>query len=69
MHIGLAEIVIIVLLAVAIFSPEQLNDFAKQFGLFLHKFKEYKKQFDEEIKDPVTEPFNDIKKEINDIKK
>ena len=61
MHIGLSELVIIVLFVVAFFSPEQLKALAAKLGDTLKVYRE--------SVSTLSEPVNEVKQTVNDVKK
>ena len=64
MHIGLFEIVIVVFLILAMFSPDQLYGFAKSLGNTIHNMKKMQDEFNDEFVEPVKKPFEEIKKDL-----
>ena len=60
MHIGLTELVVIVLLVIAFFSPEQLKPFAAKLGKTIKACRE--------SMETLSEPVNDVKQTVNDVK-
>ncbi len=64
MHIGLSELIVIVLVAVCIISPQKASAFAKSFG---EKFREVKRATKEftDAKDEVVEQAKEINEAIH----
>lgn len=68
MRIGLTELLIIVIIAVAILRPEKLPEYAKKFSSSMQRLKESTKTLNE-VTEPVREavkPVTDLKEEITD---
>jgi Sec-independent protein translocase protein TatA len=64
MHIGLTEIIVIILVAVCIISPMQAQSFARKLGGHVRAFKEAVKDVTD-VKESVVEE----KQELDDIVK
>ncbi len=72
MRIGLSEIIIIVIIFIVIFKPEQLGSYMKKLKEALGAVKTAEKKIYEEVVDPIkkdiVDPVNeDIIKPVNDI--
>lgn len=68
MRIGLIELLIIVIIAVAILRPEKLPEYAKKFSSSMQRLKESTKTLNE-VTEPVREavkPVTELKEEIID---
>ncbi len=68
MRIGLTELLIIVVIAIAVLRPEKLPEYAKKFSLFMERLKESTKAINE-VTEPVREavkPVTELKNEITD---
>lgn len=68
MRIGLTELLIIVIIAVAILRPEKLPEYAKKFSSSMQRLKESTKTLNE-VTEPVREalkPVTELKEEITD---
>lgn len=63
MRIGLTELLVIAVIAIALLKPEKLPEYAKKFGATMQRLKESTKVLSE-----VTEPVKDVVKPVTDIK-
>lgn len=63
MRIGLTELLVIAVIAIALLKPEKLPEYAKKFGAAMQRLKESTKVLSE-----VTEPVKDAVKPVTDIK-
>ncbi len=64
MHIGLSELIVIVLVAVCIISPQKASSFAKIFGEKIREVKKATKEFTN-AKDEVVEQTKEINEAIH----
>ncbi|WP_102349321.1 twin-arginine translocase TatA/TatE family subunit [Bacillus sp. Marseille-P3661] len=64
-NIGIPGLVLILLLALIIFGPKKLPELGKATGQTIREFKKSTK----ELTGDVIEEFDDIKKEVTDLKK
>lgn len=63
MRIGLTELFVIAVIAIALLKPEKLPEYAKKFGAAMQRLKENTKVLSE-----VTEPVKDAVRPVTDIK-
>lgn len=63
MRIGLTELLIIVIIAVALLRPEKLPEYAKKFSAAMQRLKESTKVINE-----VAEPVKDAVKPVTELK-
>ena len=68
MRFGIAEIVLVVFVAIALLKPEKLKEYIVALNNASKTFKETKKQIQDEAKD-IVEPVMDIKKDVDDAVK
>lgn len=73
MRIGLTELIVICILAIAFFKPEKLPQYAEKLGKVFSRLQESKEQVQQVIKpaqeftQPVTELKNDVNSAITNI--
>ena len=67
-RLGIAEIIVIALVAIAFIKPEKLKDYMKALKEASKTFGETKKQLEEEAKD-IVEPVMDTKEDIESAMK
>ena len=63
--IGLAELAVIALVAVVVFGPERLPEFARQAGRFLHRMKVFAVGTRDELRNELGPEFGDL--ELRDL--
>lgn len=63
--VGLPEIAIILLVAVLVFGPDKLPDFAKQAGQLLRKAKQFADSARDELRDELGPEYADL--ELRDL--
>ncbi len=63
--VGLPEMAVIALVAVVIFGPDKLPEFAKQAGRFLHRMKLFATGARDEIRSELGPQFSDL--ELRDL--
>ena len=79
MRVGLTEIILIVIIALALIKPDKLLEYSRAVGKALRYIKENKEKIDDEVieparkaVEPITQPVKDIQNEltstIDDIK-
>lgn len=68
MRIGLSEILLIIIVALALLNPEKLGDYAKTFGKVIKGLKENQEDIQKNVVDPITEPLKEAVKPVTDIK-
>lgn len=64
MHMGIAEIGIILILILALVKPEQLKDIARALGRLDKEIKDENSDFNKEIVEPISE----VSGSINEVK-
>ena len=68
MHMGLSEIAIIIILAIALIKPDKLKELAGSLGRMVKDIKDNKEEITEPVRGVLTET-DRIREEIDDIKK
>ncbi len=63
--VGLPEMAVIALVAVVIFGPDKLPEFAKQAGRFLHRMKVFATGARDELRTELGPEFSDL--ELRDL--
>ncbi len=63
--IGLSELAVIALVAVIVFGPERLPDFARQAGRFLHRLKVFATGARDDLRQELGPDFADL--ELRDL--
>ncbi len=63
--VGLAELAVIALVAVVVFGPDKLPEFAKQAGQFLHRMKTFATGARDELRSELGPEFSDL--ELRDL--
>jgi sec-independent protein translocase protein TatB len=63
--IGLAELAVIALVAVVVFGPERLPEFARQAGRFLHRLKIFATGARDDLRSELGPEFADL--ELRDL--
>jgi Sec-independent protein translocase protein TatA len=74
MRIGLAELIVIIVIAVALIKPDKLKDLAKTISKALLVIKEENEKIRKEVvepvkdvMDPITEPVKDAIQPVQDL--
>ena len=67
MHMGLSEIVVIIVLAIALIKPEKLKELSATLGKTVRDIRENKDSLTEPVKEVLVET-DRIKEEIDNIK-
>lgn len=68
MRIGLTELLVIIIVALALIKPDKLGDYAKTAGQALRKFKETTKDINTQVVEPVKEAMEPLKEVVEPIK-
>ena len=63
--VGLPEVAVIALVAVVVFGPDKLPDFARQAGRFLHRMKVFATGARDELRTELGPAFSDL--ELRDL--
>lgn len=63
-NIGIPGLILILLLALIVFGPKKLPEIGKATGQTIREFKKSTK----ELTSDVVEEFDDVKKEVKDLK-
>jgi sec-independent protein translocase protein TatB len=63
--VGLAELMVIALVAVFVFGPDRLPEFAQQAGKFLRRMRTYAKAARDDLRDELGPEFADL--ELRDL--
>ena len=67
MRIGLAELLVIIIVTIALIKPDKLGDYAKTAGQALRKFKETTKDINDQVVEPVKEAMEPVKEAVEPI--
>lgn len=67
MRIGLAELLVIIIVTIALIKPDKLGDYAKTAGQALRKFKETTKDINTQVVEPVKEAMEPVKEVMEPI--
>ncbi len=68
MRLGIAELIVIALVAIAFFKPEKLKDYMVAIGKAANTYKETKEELTKEAKD-IVDPVMNIKNDVEDAVK
>ena len=63
--VGLPEFTVIALVAVVVFGPDKLPEFARQAGRFLHRLKQFATGARDELRNELGPEFSDL--ELRDL--
>ena len=63
--VGLPEFTVIALVAVVVFGPDKLPEFARQAGRFLHRLKQFATGARDELRSELGPDFSDL--ELRDL--
>lgn len=68
MRIGLTELIVIVVIAIALIKPEKLGEYAKTAGQALRKIKETTNEINTQVVEPVKEVVEPVKEVVEEVK-
>lgn len=68
MRLGITELIVVALVAIAYFKPEKLKDYMKAIKKAAKSFGDTKREIEDEAKE-IIEPVVDIKKDIDNAVK
>lgn len=67
MRIGLTELIVIIILAVALIKPDKLGEYAKTAGKALKKIKETTNEINTQVVEPVKEAVEPVKEVVEEV--
>lgn len=66
MRIGIAELIVVFVIALFVIGPDKLPAYAKKLGEALSQFRKYSEEATKDIKESIVEPLEEAQKPLRE---